>query len=80
VGESKYFSVLVVDHDVVRLDVSMHDALAVAKVERLQQLKDVVSHVEVVELGVQAPKVGIVDVLEDQRRCFALCPPQGIRH
>jgi len=33
-----YFSVLMVDHNVMRLHISVHDALAVAEVQRLQEL------------------------------------------
>ena len=40
-------SVLVVDHDVVGLDVSVHDAHAVAVVQSLQQLVQVVPDVVV---------------------------------
>jgi hypothetical protein len=43
---------LVVNHDVVRLDVSVHDALAVAEIQRLEQLEDIEADIEVVELGV----------------------------
>jgi hypothetical protein len=39
--------VLVVDHDVVRLDVAVHDAHAVAIVERLQKLVQVETDVVV---------------------------------
>jgi hypothetical protein len=56
----------------MRLYVSVHDALAVAKVQRFEQLMDVESNVEVVELGVEASEVGIVDILENQRRCLTL--------
>ena len=61
-----------VDHDVVRLDVAVHDALAVAEVEGLEELEDVVSDIDVVEFGIQAAEVGVVDVLEDERRRLAL--------
>lgn len=49
---STYLAVLVVNHDVVRLDISVHDALAVAEVQGLEQLEDVEANVEIVELGV----------------------------
>ncbi len=68
-----YLSVLMVDHNVMRLHIAVHDALAVAEVQRLEELEDVVPHVDVVELGVQRAEVRVVDVLEDKRRGFALC-------
>lgn len=71
-GKQAYLSVLVVDHDVVRLHISVHDALAVAEVESLEQLEDVEADVEVGELGVEAPEVGVVDVFEDERRGLTL--------
>ena len=61
-----YFSVLMIDHNVMRLDVSVHDAFAVAEVQRLEQLVDVEPNVEVVELGVEAPEIDVVDILEDE--------------
>lgn len=72
----RYLSVLMVDHNVMRFDVSVHDSLAVAVVQSLEQLQDVESHVKVVELRVQASEVGVVDILENQRRRLAL---QGTR-
>ena len=45
-------ALLVVNHDVVRLDISVHDALAVAEVQCLEQLEDIEADIEVVELGV----------------------------
>lgn len=50
----------------------MHDSLAVAEVESLEQLKDVVTNIDVVELGVQASEIGVVDMLEDERRGLTL--------
>lgn len=61
-----------IDHNVMRLDITVHDSFAVAEVQGLEQLEDVVSYVVVLEFGVQTPEVSVVDVLEDQRRCFAL--------
>ena len=55
-----------IDHNVMRLDVSVHDAFAVAEVQRLEQLVDVEPNVEVVELGVEAPEIDVVDILEDE--------------
>ena len=48
-----YFSVLVVDHDVVWLDVSVHDAHAVAVVEGFEQLVQVEPDVVVRQVLVQ---------------------------
>mmetsp|Transcript_9963 Transcript_9963/g.25272 ORF Transcript_9963/g.25272 Transcript_9963/m.25272 type:complete len:276 (-) Transcript_9963:2362-3189(-) len=62
----------VVDHDVVRLDVSVNDSLAVAVVERLEEFEDVEPYVKVTERGVQDAEVDVVDVLEDERRRFTL--------
>lgn len=61
-----------IDHNVMRFHVSVHNALAVAIVEGLEQLVDVVSNIDVVELGVKAPEVGVVDILEDERGCLTL--------
>lgn len=60
------------------LHVAVHDALAVAEVEGLEQLVDVVADVDVVELGVQGAEVCVVDVLEDERGRLALRIPDHI--
>lgn len=56
----------------MRLHVPVHYALAVTEVQCLQQLIDIETDVIVLELRVQAPEVGIVDIFENQRRCFTL--------
>jgi len=61
-----------IDHNVMRLNITVHDAFAVAEVEGLEELEDVIPYVVVLELGVEAPEVGVVDVFEYQRRCLAL--------
>lgn len=61
-----------IDHNVMRFYVSVHDSLAVAVIECLEELVDVVSYVDVIELGVEASEVGVVNILEDQRWRLAL--------
>lgn len=67
-----HLSLLMINHDVVWLHISVHYALAVTEIQRFQQLKNVISDIVVLEFGVQAAEVGIVDILEDQRRRFTL--------
>jgi hypothetical protein len=54
------------------LDIAMHDALAVAEVECLEELEDVISYVVVDESRVKSSEVCVVDILEDQTRSLAL--------
>lgn len=61
-----------VDHNVMRLDVTVHDALAVAKVQGLEQLQDVEADIDVGEFGIQRPEIGVVDALKDERGRLAL--------
>jgi hypothetical protein len=82
-GIEAYLPILMIDHNVMRLHISMHDALAVTEVERLEKLEDVISHVQVVELGIECPKISVIDIFEDERGCFALhvpsqSPPQSV--
>ena len=57
-------AVRVVDHNVVRLDIAMHDAFRVAEVERLKNLIHVEANVEVVEALVQLAEVCIASIDE----------------
>lgn len=65
-------ALFVVNHDIVRLDISVHDALAVTEVERLEQLVDIEANIVVGEARVECPEIGVVDSLKDQTRGFAL--------
>lgn len=62
----------VVDHDIVRLDVSVHDSLAVAVVQGSQNFEDVVSDVEICEALVESSEIDIssVHVLHDKCGSF----------
>lgn len=68
-----------VDHHIVRLDISVHDALAVAEIQRLQQLENIVANVVVNETRVELAEVGIVDVFEDQTRSFTLAVSYNVQ-
>uniref|UniRef100_A0A182MKF9 C2H2-type domain-containing protein n=1 Tax=Anopheles culicifacies TaxID=139723 RepID=A0A182MKF9_9DIPT len=61
-------AILMVDHHVVWLHVTVHDAQAVAVVERLQQLVQIVPNVVIAERLVELLEVGIVHMLEDECR------------
>jgi hypothetical protein len=54
-----------IDHNVMRFHISVHDALAMAVVESLEQLKNIVPDIDIVEFGIQTSEVGIIDVFED---------------
>ena len=67
VDESK-LSVLVIDHDVVGLDVAVHDAEAVAIVECLQQLVQVEADVVVGKSLIELLEVCVLDVFQNEGR------------
>lgn len=61
-----------INHNVVRFHISMHNALAVAEIKSLEQFMYIEAHIEVGEFRIQATKVDVVDIFEDERRSFAL--------
>lgn len=67
-----YLSPLMIDHDVMWLHVPMHDSFAMAEVQSFEQLVNVVADIIINESRVQSPEVGIVDIFENETRCFAL--------
>jgi hypothetical protein len=62
----------VINHNIMRLNIAMHNPLAMAEVQCLQQFEDIVPYVKVDEAGVERPKIGIIDEFEDETRRFAL--------
>lgn len=67
-----------IDHDVVRLNIAMHDALRVAKVKSFKNLKHIVPNVKVIEALIELAEVSItrVNKLSDNGRGLR----QGVSH
>jgi hypothetical protein len=61
-----------IDHNVMRFHVPVHDTFAVAVVQALEQLIDIVSNIDIIELRVEASEVGVINVFEYEGRCLAL--------
>lgn len=61
-----------INHDIVRLHISVHDTLAVAEIKCFEQLINVEAHVIIRKAGVQCPEIGVVDGFKDQTRSLAL--------
>ena len=64
INESK-FTIFVIDHNIVGLHVSMHNAHTVTIVEGFQQLVKVEANVVIGQCLVQQFEIGIVDVFKD---------------
>ena len=67
-----------IDHNVMRLDVAVHDAFAVAEVQCFEQLVDVVAHVVILEFGVERSEVDVVHVFEYETGCLGLAVSDDI--
>mmetsp|Transcript_130136 Transcript_130136/g.417604 ORF Transcript_130136/g.417604 Transcript_130136/m.417604 type:complete len:293 (+) Transcript_130136:415-1293(+) len=72
-------SLLMIDHHIVRLHISVHDALGVAVIQSFQDLEDVVSDVQVGQRRVQSLEVGVVHMLEDQTGRLRLRVPDRVK-
>jgi hypothetical protein len=55
-----YLSLFVIYHDVVGLDISVHDTLGMTEIQSFEQLEDVVPNVEVGEFGVKGLELGVL--------------------
>jgi hypothetical protein len=67
-----------IDHDIVGLHISVHDALAVTEVQRLEELINVEANIIVREAGVQGTEIGVVDGFKDQAGSLALVVPNNV--
>lgn len=47
-----YRSLLVVDHDIVRLDIPMHNTLRMTEIQCLEKLEHIKTDVEICEFGI----------------------------
>jgi len=50
----------VIDHDVVGLDVSMHDPLRMGEVESFQEFEHVEAYIKVGEFGIEGFEFGVL--------------------
>lgn len=55
-----------INHNIMRLDISVHYSLAVTEIQSLQKFVDVETDIVIIELRVQAAEVGVVDILKDK--------------
>ena len=67
VNETKR-TLFVINHHIVRFDISMHDSLRMTVVECLQQLVQIKANVKVRESLIQRLELCVVDILENQGR------------
>lgn len=58
--------ILMINHNIMRLDISVHYSLAVTEIQGLQKFVDVETDIVIIELRVQAAEVGVVDILKDK--------------
>ena len=58
----------VINHNVVRLNISVHDAVRVGVLERLQNFEGIKSNVHRVELVVELLRLNVWDVFKDKAR------------
>mmetsp|Transcript_3399 Transcript_3399/g.7543 ORF Transcript_3399/g.7543 Transcript_3399/m.7543 type:complete len:331 (+) Transcript_3399:546-1538(+) len=70
---------LVINHDVVRLDIPMHHTIGMAIIQRLEQLKNIIPNVKIRKSRVQNLEICIVDMLENEARSLTLRIPHHVQ-
>ena len=75
-------AVSVVNHDVMRLDIAVHDSLRMAVIEGLQDFEHVITNIKVVEALVKFAEVSItgIDKLSNDCRCLRQRITNDIKH
>ena len=61
-----------IDHNIMRFDVAMHDSPRMTEIERFEEFVDVVSYVVVGEARIEDFEIGVVDIFENDGRSFRL--------
>ena len=75
-------AVSVVNHDVMRLDIAVHDSLRMAVIKGLQDFEHVITNIKVVEALVKFAEVSITSInkLSDDCRCLRQWIAYYIKH
>ena len=75
-------AVSVVNHDVMRLDIAVHDSLRMAVIKGLQDFEHVITNIKVVEALVKFAEVSITGInkLSDDCRCLRQWIAYYIKH
>jgi len=78
--DESQLTVCVIDHNVVRLHITVGDTLRVAEIEGAEDFENVVADVEVIEVLVKGTEVNItgVYILHDESRCLGHGVPHDI--
>jgi hypothetical protein len=63
-------ALFVINHYIVRLNISVHYSIRVTEIQSFQQLKYIIPNVIVGQRRVQLFEIEIVDMFEDERRSF----------
>ncbi len=64
VGKNVYLAHWMINHDVVGLDISVHDSHAVTGIQRDQQLVHVITNIVICQGLIQFFKILVVDIFE----------------
>lgn len=68
-----------VDHNIVRLHIPVHNSFTMAKVQRLQKLINVKANVIVGEARVERAEIRVVHIFKNQTRSLALVITNDIK-
>jgi hypothetical protein len=61
-----------INHDVMRLNVAMHDTVGMTIVESFEKLKDVIANIVIGESRIEHLEICIIDVFKDERGSLGL--------
>ena len=67
IGVKPQFSLLMINHDVVRLNVSMHNSLLMAEIEGLHYFLQVKADIVILKGWIELLEINVVNKLKNQR-------------